>query len=71
MCPIRAVSVPRTPSVRIPDVIGTPKFEAVIKILPSAPPAYNPYSPGSRVTAFKAVEKITDLNRVPKARLQI
>jgi hypothetical protein len=69
--PIRAASVPRIPSVRPADVVGTPKFSAVIKIRPSAPPAYSAYSPGSNTTAFNAVGKTIDLRRVPRARLQI
>lgn len=69
--PIRAESVPRRPSVRIPDAVGTPKLRAVMKILPSEPPAYNAYSPGSNTTAFNAVGKTIDLRSVPKARLHI
>jgi len=68
---MRAASVPRIPSARMPEVVGTPKFRAVIKILPSAPPAYNAYSPGSNTTAFTAVGNTIDLKRVPRARLQI
>jgi hypothetical protein len=42
-----------------------------MNILPSAPPTYNAYSPGSSATALSAVGNTIDRKSVPSARLQI